>query len=209
VRLVALGGLGSASLMTRVGAQMDAAARAVTAFWGPDWPRQILIVAAATPQQFTTLAGGTPDIAATTTADRIMFAPGAPAMDDDSLRIVLRHELFHFAARTATAADAPQWLTEGVADYVARPPVGLPPKGVDMAVLPSEADMSAPGPARSAAYDRAWLFSRFVADRYGPDTLRALYIRACGHGHPDAATAVREALGANLDAVVAQWRQWL
>jgi hypothetical protein len=53
------------------------------------------------------------------------------------------------------------------------------------------------------------LFSRFVADRYGPDTLRALYIRACGHGHPDAATAVREALGANLDAVVAQWRQWL
>ena len=50
-----------------------------------------------------------------------MFAPGAAAMSDASLRIVLRHELFHYASRAETAADAPRWLTEGVADFVARP----------------------------------------------------------------------------------------
>ena len=101
---------------------MDDAAEAVTAFWGPDWPRDILIVAAGSDAQFGSLAGGGPDIAATTTAERIMFAPGAAAMSDAALRIVLRHELFHFAARADTAADAPRWLTEGVADFVGRPP---------------------------------------------------------------------------------------
>ena len=42
-----------------------------------------------------------------------------------------------------------------------------------------------------------------------PPTLRALYLRACGHGHPDTATAVRETLGADLDTVLTRWRQWL
>lgn len=208
VRLVALGGQRNAALLTRIGAELDSAADAVTAFWGPDWPRQVVIVAAASPDQFATLAGGAPDIAATTTADRIMFAPGAAGMDDESLRIVLRHELFHYAARAATAPDAPHWLTEGVADYVARPATARP-RVDDLAVLPTDADLAVAGPARSAAYDRAWLFSSFVADRYGPATLRALYLRACGPGHPDAATAVREVLGADMNTVVAQWRQWL
>ncbi|EUA23932.1 peptidase MA superfamily protein [Mycobacterium xenopi 4042] len=38
---------------------------------------------------------------------------GAAAMSDAALRIVLRHELFHYAARADTALDAPRWLTEG------------------------------------------------------------------------------------------------
>ena len=59
------------------------------------------------------------------------------------------------------------------------------------------------------AYDRAWWFSRFVADAYGTATLRTLYLRACGPGHPDAATAVRDALGADLQEVLAGWRHWM
>ena len=47
-------------------------------------------------------------------------------MSDASLRIVLRHELFHYAARADTAADAPRWLTEGVADFIGRPQTPLP-----------------------------------------------------------------------------------
>jgi hypothetical protein len=207
VRLIGLGGAHSASLLTRIAAEMDAAAAAVTALWGPAWPREVLIVAAASPEQFGTLAGGAADIAATTTVDRIMFAPGAAEMDDAALRIVLRHELFHFAARADTAADAPRWLTEGVADHVARPAPNTPPNA-DFAVLPTDADLSAAGPARSQAYDRAWLFARFVASQYGPDRLRALYVRACGQGHPDVTTAVRDTLGADLDNVLALWRQW-
>jgi hypothetical protein len=208
VRLVGLGGQQTAPLLGRIKAQMDEASEAVTAFWSPEWPRDVLIVAAASDAQFASLAGGGADIAATTTAERIMFAPGAAAMSDATLRIVLRHELFHYAARADTAADAPRWLTEGVADFVARPPAPPPPNAAELAQLPTDADLDTAG-VRSLAYDRAWWFSRFVADQYGTATLRALYLRACGHGHPDAATAVRDILGADLDAVLTRWRQWL
>jgi Domain of unknown function (DUF4157) len=190
-RLVGLGGP-TAPLLTRISAELDDAAAAVTAFWGADWPRDIVIAAANTDEQFAAVGGGDAPTAATTTGQRIVFAPGAASMSPESLRIVLRHELFHFAARAETAADAPRWLTEGVADFVARPPV---PVDV-MPTPPTDAELD--GPDRSAAYDRAWMFSLFVADRYGADQLRELYRRACGHGHPDAATAVREVLGDDL-----------
>ena len=209
VHLVGLGGAHTAPLLARIAAQMNDAARAVTAFWGPDWPRDVVIVAAGSDAEFGTLAGGGPDIAATTTAERIMFAPGAAAMSDASLRIVVRHELFHYASRSATAADAPRWLTEGVADYVGRPAAPRPPDAAQLAQLPSDADLNAAGPAGSSAYDRAWWFSRFVAESYGTQTLRALYLRACGPGHPDAATAVRDTLGADLPTVLVRWRHWM
>jgi hypothetical protein len=209
VHLVGLGGDHTAPLLTRIAAQMNDAAKAVTAFWGPDWPRDIVIVAAGSDAQFGSLAGGGPDIAATTTAERIMFAPGAVAMSDASLRIVVRHELFHFASRADTAADAPRWLTEGVADFVGRPQAPRPPEVAEMATIPTDTDLNTAGPAGSAAYDRAWWFSRFVADAYGTATLRALYLRACGAGHPDAATAVRDTLGADLPTVLARWRYWM
>ncbi|HEX2285203.1 MAG TPA: peptidase, partial [Mycobacterium sp.] len=134
-----LGGPRTAPLLSRVAAEMDDAAAAVTAFWGPEWPRDIYIVAAGSDEQFRILAGGGPDIAATTTAERIMFAPGAAVMSDTALRIVLRHELFHYAARAATAADAPVWLTEGVADFVGRPPTPAPPNAAELAVIPTDA----------------------------------------------------------------------
>jgi hypothetical protein len=208
VHLIGLGGAHTSPLLARIATEMNGAAQAVTAFWGPDWPRDVVIVAAGSDAQFGTLAGGGPDIAATTTAERIMFAPGAAAMSDASLRIVVRHELFHYASRADTAADAPRWLTEGVADFVGRPPLPRPADAGNWA-LPTDADLSAAGPAGSLAYDRAWWFSRFVAQAYGTDTLRALYLRACGPGHPDAATAVRDTLHADLPTVLARWRHWM
>ena len=209
VHLVGLGGARTAPLLTRIAAEMNDAAQAVTAFWGPDWSRDVLIVAAGSDAEFGTLAGGGPDIAATTTAERIMFAPGAAAMSDASFRIVLRHELFHYASRASTATDAPRWLTEGVADFVGRPPAPRPANAADLARIPTDADLSDSGPAGSAAYDRAWWFSRFVADEYGPQTLRALYLRACGAGHPDPATAVRQTLGADMPTVLSRWQRWM
>lgn len=209
VHLIGLGGARTAPLLARIAAEMNDAAQAVTVFWGPDWPRDVVIVAAGSDAEFGSLAGGGPDIAATTTAERIMFAPGAAAMSDASLRIVLRHELFHFASRPDTTADAPRWLTEGAADFVGRPPTPRPPDAAGLAQIPTDAELGAAGPAGSLAYDRAWWFSRFVADAYGTDTLRALYLRACGQGHPDAATAVRDTLGADLPTVLARWRHWM
>jgi hypothetical protein len=209
VHLVGLGGAHTAPLLARIAAQLNDAARAVSAFWGPDWPRDVVIVAAESDAEFGSLAGGGSDIAATTTAERIMFAPGAAAMSEASLGIVLRHELFHFASRADTAADAPRWLTEGVADFVGRPQAPRPANAAEFAQLPTDADFGAAGPAQSLAYDRAWWFSRFVADAYGTATLRALYLSACGPGHPDAATAVRDTMRADLPTVLARWRHWM
>jgi hypothetical protein len=221
--MIGLGGQHTAALLTRIAAELGGAADAVTAFWGDDWPHAISIVAAGSDAQFRAMSGeaGSDSAAAavadyvdperrTVTGQRIVFAPGAAAMGEGALRIVLRHELFHFASRADTALDAPRWLTEGVADFVGRPPT--PPNAADaseLAQLPSDADLDAAGPVRSLAYDRAWWFSRFVADQYGSSTLRALYLRACGYGHPDVATAVRETLGADLDTVLTRWRLWL
>jgi hypothetical protein len=207
---VALGGARSAALLSRIAAELPAAADVVTHFWGPDWRRDIVIVATGSDPQFAALAGGGADIAAVTTADRIVFAPGAAGMSDESLRIVLRHELFHHAVRAQTAADAPRWLTEGVADYLARPRDTAPAPDPETAqtALPTDTDLDTPGPTRSLAYDRAWRFASYVADRYGPARLRALYVLACGPDHPDVPTAVRGALGADLDEVLAGWRHW-
>jgi hypothetical protein len=219
--MIGLGGQRTATLLIRIAAEMRGAAEAVTAFWGDDWPRAISIVAAGSDAQFRAMTQAGPDSAAAAVADyvdparrtatgqRIVFAPGAASMSDNALRIVLRHELFHFASRADTALDAPRWLTEGVADFVGRPQAPRPANAAELAHIPSDADLDAAGPVRSLAYDRAWWFSRFVAERYGTEKLRALYMRACGYGHPDVATAVRETLGADLDEVLTRWRQWL
>ena len=161
-------------------------------------------MAAGTDAQFAAVGGGDSHTAATTTGERIMFAPGAAQMNDDSLRIVLRHELFHYAARAETAADAPRWLTEGVADYVARPPTPLPANSADdgAAGTPDRRRVERTANAQ-LAYDRAWWFSRFVAGEYGPAALRSLYIRACGHGHPDLAAAVQDTLGTDVAGLLA------
>jgi len=219
------GGPAGAAVLERIRDNIADAVAAVEAFWGTDWSHRIEVTATGSDRQFAALAGGGPgdvaqwtDIAAVAVADRVdparrlasgqrlVFAPGAAAMSTPALRIVLTHELFHYAARADTAVDAPRWLTEGVADFVARPARDAPvPAGP--AVLPSDADLDAPGPLRAQAYDRAWEFARYVAARSGADKLRELYLAACGPGHVDVATAVHRTLGSPLPEVLSQWRQ--
>jgi hypothetical protein len=225
LRMINLGGSAQQTLLTRVAADIGPAINAVDTFWGSVWPRDIDVVATSTQQQFEAKAGGGPsaqwaDIAAIAVADRvdpaqriasgqrIVFAPGAAGMSDRALRIVLTHELFHYAARASTALDAPRWLTEGVADYVARPHTPLPAIATPTA-LPSDADLADPGPQRSLAYDHAWLFALFVADTRGAPTLRAFYLATSGDRHTDVPTAVHDVLGTDLVGILAEWQQWL
>jgi hypothetical protein len=224
MRAISLGGARTDALLVRVRADLDDSVAAVERFWGADWPREIPVVAAGSDAEFVGQANLDPrrrwtDIAAVSVADdvdvarrqasgqRIVLAPGASAMSDSALRIVLAHELFHFAARADTAMDAPRWITEGVADFVARPSAPLPPGAGATVALPSDADLD--GSGRSAGYDRAWWFARFIADTYGVDGLRRLYVSACGAGHGDLATAVRRALDTDLSDVQARWAVWL
>ena len=226
VRLISLGGERTDGLLTRIAGDIGGAVTAVEKFWGTDWDSEIVVIATGSQPQFLAQAGLDPnghwqDIAAVSVADhvdvehrrvsgqRIVFAPGAVAMSDQSLRIVLTHELFHLAARADTAPDAPRWLLEGVADFVARPPEPLPPGAADDTALPTDADLDTAGPQRSHGYDRAWWFARFVAERYGVDALRRLYVEAAGAHHGDFATAVRRALNIDVAELRARWAQWL
>lgn len=227
VRLVSLGGSGTDQLLSRVAVDLGGAIDAVVGFWGADWTRDIVVVATGSDQQFQQSAGGGPaaqwaDIAAVTVAERvdpvsrtmvdarILLAPGATHMSAGALQIVLSHELFHYAARVDTALDAPRWLTEGVADFVARPRTVLPADAASAArALPTDTDLDTPGPQRSLAYDRAWWFTRFVADTYGPGKLRELYVDACGVGHSDLAGAVRQALGVDVAGLLPRWQRWM
>lgn len=226
VRLISLGGTRTDELLTRIEAQIGGAVAAVEKFWGTDWDREIVVIATASDPQFIAQAGLDPgrqwaDIAAVAVADhvdperhladgqRIVFAPGASAMSAESLRIVLTHELFHLAARADTAPDAPRWLVEGVADLVARPPAPLPAGAAADTALPTDADLDAAGPRRAMGYDRAWWFARFVADDYGVDALRRLYLLAAGPHHRDFASAVRGALDTDLTGLRVRWAAWL
>lgn len=214
-------------LLSRIAAGIDAAVDEVVAFWGTDWSHDIFVVAAGSDEQFHAAAGGGlasqwADIAAITVVDRvdparrtvvgqrIVFAPGAAHMSPAALRIVLGHELFHYAARADTALDAPRWLAEGVADFVARPKTPPPADAVSVALsLPSDTDLDTPGPQRSLAYDRAWWFARFVAAAYGTAKLRELYLATCGVGHFDLATAAHDVLGIDAAGLLARWQRWL
>lgn len=227
MRLVNGGGADTGHLLSRVAATLDSAVSAVDGFWGAQWPRQITVIASGSDEQFRTVAGGGSaqqwsDIAAVTVADsvdpvnrtmtgaRILFAPGAATMDDSSLRIVLTHELFHYAARVDTALDAPRWLTEGTADFVARPRDAPSMAARSYAyTLPSDSELDAAGAQRSRAYDRAWWFARFVADSYGPARLRELYVAACGRGHRELPGAVEAVLGVDTAVLRDGWERWM
>lgn len=209
------------ALLSRVQAGIGAAVADVEAFWGTDWSHRIVVIATATAAQFQAAAGGAPqdaDIAALAVADevdpvrriatgqRVVLAPGAVEMGSAALQLVLTHELFHYAARADTALDAPRWITEGVADFVARPAAAAP---AVPARLPTDADLDAVGPRRALAYDQAWSFARFVADQFGVAALRGLYLAACGPGHPVPAVAMRDALGVDLPDLLTAWQHWL
>ena len=223
---VNLGSARTGALLARVDADMGPAVDAVDRFWGPDWPHHIVVVATDSQSQFIAQSRLDPgmqwsDIAAVAVADevdvanrravgqRVVLAPGAVNMSDAALRIVLTHELFHLAARADTAVDAPRWLTEGVADFVARPQAPMPPASTQTTSIPTDADLDGAGPGRSAGYDRAWWFAEFVADTYGVDGLRRLYVAACGPGHGDFSSAVRDALGVDIATLQTRWAQWL
>ncbi len=226
VRLISLGGTRTDALLTRILGDMGGAVDAVERFWGTDWDHEIVVIATDSQPQFVAQAGLDPnrrwsDIAAVSVADgvdfarhkaddqRIVLAPGAADMSEAALRIVVTHELFHLAARADTALDAPRWLLEGVADFVARPPTPLPAGAATDTALPTDADLDTAGPPRAMGYDRAWWFARFIADTYGVESLRLLYTAACGPGHGDLATAVRRALDTDMPELRARWAQWL
>ncbi|MER6524433.1 hypothetical protein [Streptomyces sp. NPDC001508] len=199
----------------------DRAVPAVSAAWGTDWTRQVVVLV---PRTLAGMAGllGSPassyrGIAAVTTgeaggparapADRIVINPEAYALlGDAGKQVVLTHETTHVATRAHTTPATALWLSEGYADWIGylgtgRTPAQAAPElsravraGRVPADLPADGDFGFTGdPARLAqAYEGGWLACRMIAERWGEDRLDAFYRAVGAHGRR--AGAVEDAL---------------
>ena len=168
-------------------------------------------------------------IAAVTATVDGSSAPGAPVhvlVNPDELgrlgatgsQVVMSHEATHVATAAATD-DAPLWLLEGFADYVALRDVDLPVEtaaaqairqvrrtGVPQE-LPSQAEFDAGGPHLGAVYESAWLVCTTIVDRAGEDALVRLYEAvSAGQNVPQ---ALRRHTGLTVSEVVRAWQDRL
>jgi hypothetical protein len=119
----------------------DAAVADVTAVWGRDWARRVVVLVPEDEEEMAALLGrggpggnqgaGLDQMAAVTSrqlapggsvapsVDRILLNPGAfRALGELGRDVVLTHEITHVATRAATPPGQPMWLSEGLADYV-------------------------------------------------------------------------------------------
>lgn len=157
--------------------------------------------------------------------DRVVVNPTNLArLSPTGREVVLTHELTHVASRLTTGQATPSWLVEGLADYTGYRDAGLPVRTVAaelaadlraggaraaLTALPSDGDFATVDPDLPAVYERAWLACRLVAQRYGQQSLVALY-RAVGALPPgssaaDVDAAVRRVLGVSTAELTAVW----
>lgn len=217
---------------------MPEAVAAVSEFWGDDWPQRAAVIATGDQNEFAgltrTAAGDTAVAAAATVfsridkrakqvvGQRIVLSPNAADLSEPALAVVLRHELMHVATRLSTTEIAPMWLTEGVPEYVGRKGTyrefidAAPDLAVEVAAnrlpksLPVDSDFAVDSDAARVAYQSAWSFSAFVADKYGEPVLKDMYRKMTSGGDtPAMDAAMKSAVGHDKNALVKQWQKWL
>ena len=152
----------------------------------------------------------------------MILTPSAGSLAEPALGVVLRHELTHVAARVATAPGAPLWITEGVPEYVGRkgtytriddvaPDLTEQIRAGELpADLPLDSAFAVDAHSAMVAYQSAWSVAAFVADRFGEEKLKALYLGVAGtddRGRQD--KAITDSLGMTRSEFVASWRRWL
>jgi hypothetical protein len=231
---------GGEEMAQRLTGELDSSVAAVTAVWGNGWSQRVALLLPDNPEEMRALVGPSfpiDSVVAVAVADRVdtdrhqvsgqrvvLNPGGSRALSVASLRVVLRHEILHVAARAETVDGAPMWLLEGFADYV-----GYRDSGITVAQgapdlaeevhrsgappdLPEDKEFRSSGRDLDLAYQQAWSVSRFVAERFGENVLLALYRKLAGAG-PVSATMtddlLRQALGLDRAGLVAGWRQYL
>ena len=229
---------GTEGTVRKVSDRLPAAVGAVDDFWGDDWRRRAAVIVTGSTGDFAeltrtesadvtvaaaaTIYASTDPAGRVVTGQRIVFAPGAAQLSPAALAVVLRHELFHVAARLDTAGDAPLWLTEGVAEYVGRYQASedftdaAPELAAEIAAgdvperLPTDAEFSVASEQARVAYQSAWSFAAFIADKYGRDKLREVYL-AVARGGSTATTdaALSATLGVAAPRLISDWQKWL
>ncbi len=196
--------------------------------WGKAWAkgdgRRTRLVIAANTQALAGLLDredtkGLADTAAVTVGPEeapahAVFING-PAFDGLSTlgrQVVLTHEMVHVATRATGDNDAPTWLEEGFADYVAYRHTKLNADQIagdalDAPLpesLPTTADFNASGSKAAIAYGRSWAAVRVVAARVGGDSAMKRFYETAAQQSLTA--ALRSAGFADTAAFVKAWR---
>src|SRR5436190_2168826 len=223
-------------------AEVDRDVPRVSAVWGHGWSQHVVVLAPNTASELSKLladGGDLSQIAAVATAELIESSHQARPVGDRVLinpvnylrlnskgrQVVIAHEITHVASRTQTGALLPDWLIEGLADYVGYLKVDAPPTiaahalkvwigaGHRLASLPSDGDYDGANKHLALAYDESWLACRYIAGHWGASTLVRLY-RTVGHatsGTQASATeaGVRAVLHESLATFTRQWHSYV
>ncbi|ONI87395.1 hypothetical protein ALI22I_22670 [Saccharothrix sp. ALI-22-I] len=225
---------GGEVLAARVLAELDSAVAAVTEVWGEAWPRQVAVLIPASPEEMVSLVGpgfATGSIAGVAVADRVdpdthtargqrvvLNPDSAGALAPLPLRVLLRHEITHIAARGATVDGAPMWVLEGFADYVGYRRSDVPPRkaapllaaqvrqGVPSA-LPSDADFR--GGSMELAYQQSWSLNLYLASSLGEPRLVELYRRLARVRASEVDGVLVEVTGDDTAALLRGWQDFL
>lgn len=201
-------GTADADVLQRYAREADAAVDRVSAVWGTQWGRRVVLLVPGSQNEMAELlqrdsAAGLDQIAAVTTgelgddgpagSDRVLVNPaGMARLGALGRRVVLAHETTHVAVRSSTVAPVPIWLSECYADHVGYRDVDLPRtrvaadvlalvrRGAGPRSLPTEGDFDPTRTTIAPSYSGAWLACELIADRYGEQRLTALYVAAAG-----------------------------
>lgn len=225
---------GGEALAGRVLAELDGAVAAVTEVWGQAWSRQVAVLVPASPDEMVALVGpgfATGSIAGVAVADRVdlgtrtargqrvvLNPDSAGVLSPLALRVLLRHEITHVAARGETVDGAPMWVLEGFADYVgyrrsdvplakAAPLLAAQVREGLPSALPSDADFR--GAAMELAYQQAWSLNLYLASSLGEPGLVALYRRLARVRASEVDSVLSEATGQDTAALVRGWQDFL
>ncbi|HMC72370.1 MAG TPA: hypothetical protein VKJ07_24665, partial [Mycobacteriales bacterium] len=141
--VLVLGHPASLDLMRGIADEAAAAIPRVSAVWGKDWPRRVVVLVPSSQHELAQIiddSGDLSQIAAVASAE-VQDCPGPPnpvgyrvainprnwgKLSSLGRRVVLTHELTHVATRAVTGSCTPTWLVEGFADYVGYLNTGVP-----------------------------------------------------------------------------------
>jgi hypothetical protein len=223
-------------------AEADRDVPRVTRVWGGGWSQRVVVLAPNSATELGKLLNGGGDlsqIAAVATAeliggshqthpvgDRVLINPkNYSRLNAKGRQVVIAHEITHVASRVESGALLPDWLIEGLADYVGYLDTRVTPTtaahalkvylddGHHLSGLPTDAAYDGANKHLALAYDESWLACRFIAEHWGQATLVRLYrtVGAAEHGSQASATdaGVRAVLHESLATFTRQWRSYV
>jgi hypothetical protein len=239
-RGLVLGHLARQVMAERIANELDSAVHAVSDVWGSAWPEQVVVLLPDTADEMRALVGPNfpvDAVVAVSVADRVdtdknvaegqrvvMSPSTADSLSVAALKIVLRHEITHIAARGSTVDGSPMWLLEGFADYVGYRESGIPlaQAAPDLNAqmiargppdrLPADEAFRSQGNTLDLAYQQSLSVARFVADKFSETKLIQLYRALAKAGRVDAQEIDKlllSVVGLNQEQFVAAWREYL